>query len=174
MEPQNESHNYYAQMLMRQNPWMKDDLQPGEIPLALSHRKPEYLSGVSMGFIGLFVIADILLHARAIGNIPYLLALLPVGAVLIYCSIRTLFFVSRSSVLVTDRRIILKEPDLLGRTSKEKIIPRSEIRRARLLKSTVMYFVRREDGAIALDLKNGKTVVIPDVQNGEAVLSVLR
>ena len=174
MDHSTEAPHAYADMLMRRNPQMAALLQSGEYPIAFSRRKPDYLFGVCMCFIGIFAAADTLVHPNTFGNVFYVLAVMLAGAVCVWFGIRALYLTKNTYIAVTDRRIIIQNIDLLGRPRKAESIPRSEIKRARLLKSTVMYRIRREDGAVSFTLQSGRTVVVSGVQDGEGILSALR
>ena len=172
--PQKGPEHYYSQMLLRQYPWLREKLRNGEFPLALSYKKPETLLGFSLVFIGSFLVLDTLFHLTAFGGVlPGLVALLT-GAALLYGGLWALCFAKRSYLLVTSERVLYQKIDLLGRPGKTVVLPRSEIKRARFLKSTVLYRAGRGDGAISLEMKNGTSVFIASVRQGENILGALR
>lgn len=178
MEVQNQalngSRNAYAAMLLRQYPWLRGRLREAEVPVAISWRKPETLFGISLLFIGAFTAADMLLHLGAFGSVWVGLLLAAAGLALAYGGVWALFFAGRAYVLVTSERVIYQKAGPLGRGGKSVAMARAEIRRARLLKSTVMYRILREDGGIALTTRDGHTLFIPSVRDGEAILDALR
>lgn len=167
-----ESGRSHCEMLLRQYPWLNDRLEGEEIPIALSHRKPERLFGGALLFIGGFALVDTLLHLSAFGVLSSLMILL-VGTAMAYAGIWVLCFASRGYVLVTSRRVVYQKVDLLGRPGKALSISRGEILRARFMKSTVMYRADRSDGGVCLSLKNGKTLVLPSLCDAETILDAL-
>ena len=161
-------------MLLRQYPWLKDKLKNEEYPIAFSHRKPETLLGLSLVFIGLFVIVDTLFHTASFGNALLVILSVFIGAALFYGGLWAICFAKRSYILVTSERVLHQKTNWIGRSGKEVSISRNEIRRVRFLKSTVMYRVGRSDGGIALEMKNGRTVFISSVLHGENIFEALR
>lgn len=172
--PQSRPERYYSEMLLRQNPWLKDLLEGEEYPVALSYRKPEKLFGITLLFIGCCVALDTLLHLKAFGGVfpGFLLTL--AGAVMIYGGVWTLFLAKRSYILVTSERVVYQKINLLGQPDKVISIPRSEIKRVKFLKSTVMYRITRSDGGISIAMKGGKTIFISSVRDAETILGALR
>ena len=77
-DSQNRPEQYYSEMLLRQYPWLKDKLKNEEYPIAFSHRKPETLLGLSLVFIGLFVVFDTLFHTASFGNALFVIPCLSV------------------------------------------------------------------------------------------------
>lgn len=173
-EPQSSSEHYYSEMLLRQNPWLKDKLEGEEYPIAFSYGKPENPLGLSLIFIGSFVVIDMLLHLPAPGSVWFAIPAIFAGAALIYGGFWTIHFAKRAYILVTSKRVVYQKINLAGRPGRTISIPRSEIKRVRFLKSTVMYRVKRGDGGISISTKNGKTIFISSVLNGENVLGALR
>lgn len=173
-QAQSRPERYYSEMLLRQYPWLKDKLEGEEYPTAFSFRKPEKLLGVSLIFIGAFVVIDTLLHPAAFGSMLPALFLLLAGGVLLYGGLWAVCFAKRSYVLVTSKRVVYQKIALTGRPGKADAVPRSEIKRVRFLKSTVMYRAGRGDGGISLELKNGATIFISSVLQGEDVFAALR
>ena len=172
--PQGAAEHAYAEMLLRQHPWLRDELSEGESPEAFSYRKPESLTGVFLTGIGLFVIADTLLHLSAFGGVLTGALIALAGAAIFYGGIWILRFAGRAWVLVTPERLLYRHIDLFGKPGRTLTIPRAEIRSARFLKSTVMYRITRSDGEILVTRKSGKTVLLPVLRDGEAVLEALR
>ena len=146
-DSQNRPEQYYSEMLLRQYPWLKDKLKNEEYPITFSHRKPETLLGLSLVFIGLFVVFDTLFHMASFGNALF---------------------------VILSVRVLHQKTNWIGQPGKEVSISRNEIRRVRFLKSTVMYRVGRSDGGIALEMKNGRTVFISSVLHGENIFDALR
>lgn len=171
--PQGRPGRNYSEMLLRQHPWLKDQLSGAEYPVAISYRKPETLFGAALVFIGCFVVLDTLFHLDAFGGVLQGLLLVLAGTVTIYSGVWALFFVKRSYVLVTSERMVYQKINLLGQPGKAICVPRSQIQRARFLKSTVMYRVKRNDGGISIVLKNGKTILISSVRDAESILGAL-
>lgn len=167
-----DSVRYYSQMLLRQHPWLRERMEGGEYPTAISYRKPETLSGAALLFIGGFAVVDTL--GNAFGGLWQSLLVILLGAGAIYGGVWTLWFAKRSYVLVTSQRVVYQKVDPLGRPGKVICIPREEIQRARFLKSTVMYRVGRSDGGISISLTNGKTILIPSLRDAENILGALR
>lgn len=165
-----QSGRFYAEMLLRQHPWLKEHLTEQELPLAFSYRKPETLTGISLLFIGAVGTVDTLLHFTGLGGILPGVLLLLACAVSGYAGIWFLRFARRSYVLVTSEKVVYRKTDFLGRPGKTVLIPRSRIKRVRLLKSTVMYRGAQGDGVISITMENGKTAALPRLTDGEAVL----
>lgn len=176
MEEKRESQDkrYYSEMLLRQHPWLKDALEEEEYPIAFSYRKPENLLGLSLIFIGSFAVIDTLVHLTALDSIGVGILIILAGAALLYGGFWAIYFAKRSYVLVTAERVLYQKINLIGRPGKTVSIPRSEIKRARFLKSTVMYLAKRGDGGISILMKNGKTVFISSVVSGENILGALQ
>ena len=165
--------SHFSNMLLRQFPWIRKHLQPGEFPLALSYQKAEILPGVSLLLIGAVVLLDSLLHPAAFGHPLLVVPVVLAGAVLLYSGIWLLLFAKRTYVLVTSHRLIYQKMDLLGKPGRSITILRSDIKRASFLKSTVMYLIRRGDGAVSLTLQSGKTYLLPNLVEGERICSAL-
>lgn len=164
----------YARMLLRQHPWLQEILAEGEVPIALSYRRPERLFGASLLFIGCFSAAEALLHPGAFGGALPGVMLFLAGAALACAGVWAIWFARRSCLVVTSERVLYQRVGLFGRPRKPLIIPRSEIRRARFFKSTVMYRVRRSDGGIAITTKSGGTVFIASLRDAENILGALQ
>lgn len=164
----------YSEMLLRQHSWLKDKLEEGEHPAAVSYRKPDSLRGLSLGFIGLFLIADTALHVTDYGGIWPGAAILLAGAALLYSGVWFLCFAKKSYILVTSERVLYQPVNWMGKPGKARSIPRGEIRNVRLLKSTVMYRAGRSDGDIFIETRDGGTVIAPNIRDGENILGVLR
>ena len=173
-EPQSRPECSYSAMLLRQSPWLKDNLKTEEYPIAFSYRKPENLLGFSVAFIGLFVAIDALLHPAAFGNVLYGVLAALIGAALLYGGLWAICFAKRSYILVTSERVVHQKINLFGQPGKTISILRSEIARVRFLKSTVMYRARRSDGGISIEMKTGKTIFVSSVRNGETIFDALR
>ena len=173
-DSQNRPEQYYSEMLLRQYPWLKDKLKNEEYPIAFSHRKPETLLGLSLVFIGLFVVFDTLFHTASFGNALFVILSVFIGAALFYGGLWAICFAKRSYILVTSERVLHQKTNWIGQPGKEVSISRNEIRRVRFLKSTVMYRVGRSDGGIAIEMKNGRTVFISSVLHGENIFDALR
>ena len=173
-DSQNRPEQYYSEMLLRQYPWLKDKLKNEEFPITFSHRKPETLLGLSLVFIGLFVVFDTLFHMASFGNALFVILSVFIGAALFYGGLWAICFAKRSYILVTSERVLHQKTNWIGQPGKEVSISRNEIRRVRFLKSTVMYRVGRSDGGIALEMKNGRTVFISSVLHGENIFDALR
>ena len=171
---QNNPGRYYSEMLLRQMPWLKDILKEEEYPIAFSYRRPERLFAVSLLFIGAFIAADALFHPSAFGTPGIFLLILLIGMLLLYGGFWSMILSRRSYVLVTSGRVIYQKTNLFGRPGKTLVMLRSQIKRARFFKSTVMYWTGRRDGSIAIQLREGQTFVIPSLQNGENILAALR
>lgn len=169
-----QAERYYSDMLLRQYPWLKNQMADAEYPVSLSFRKPELLFGSSALFVGCFILLDTLLHMKAFGGLFPGLLLILIGSAMIYAGVWAIFFVKKGYVFVTSQRIEYQKVDLLGRPGKTLILPRSEIQSARFLKGTVMYFIKRCDGDISITTKSGKTILIPGVRDAENILGALR
>lgn len=173
-EPQNRAGRYYSEMLLRQHPWLNGKLESGEYPIAFSYIKPANLLGLSLVFIGSFVVIDTLFHLTAFGSVFFSLLAILVGAALGYGGFWAIYFAKRAYVLVSPERVVHQKIDLIGRPGKAVSIPRREISRVRFLKSTVMYRAGRSDGGILIEMKNGKTVLFSRVLDGENIFGALR
>lgn len=171
---QNRPDFFYSEMLLRQHPWLKNQLEEEEYPIAVSYRKPEKLFGFSLLLIGCVIMLDPVFHVNSFGGIFPVLLLVLLGAAIIYIGAWSLFFSKRSYVLVTSERLIWQKINLLGQPGKRISIPRTEIQRARFLKSTVMFRINRSDGDISISTNDGKTIVIPSVLEAENILGALR
>lgn len=172
--PQSRAERYHSEMLLRQFPFLKDHLKNEEYPLAFSYRKPENLFGLSLVFIGLFTGSDALLHLSSFGSVFFGMLVLLAGAALLYGGFWAIFFAKRSYVLVTSKRVVYQKTDLAGRPGEVVSLPRSEIKRVRFLKSTVMYRAGRGDGGVSLETKSGKTLLLPSMLQGENIFGALR
>lgn len=168
------SEQFYSDMLLRQNPWMKDKLEEGEYPSFISYRTPEKLLGGSLIFIGTFAAIDTLLHLSAFGNILVGIAVALSGVMLLYGGFWAVYFTRRSYMLVTSKRVIYQKINIFGGSGKEYRILRSDIKRVRFYKSTVMYRVRRGDGGISILMNNGKSIFISSVEKAEIIIESLR
>lgn len=161
-------------MLLRQYPWLKNQMADAEYPISLSFRKPELLFGSAVLFVGCFILLDTLLHLKFFGGLFPGLLLILIGSAMIYAGVWALCFVKKGYVFVTSQRIAYQKVDLLGRPGKILTLPRSEIQSARFLKGTVMYFIKRSDGDISITTKSGKTILISGVRDAENILGALR
>ena len=61
-----------------------------------------------------------------------------------------------------------------GKIGNTVTISRADIKYAHLLKSTVMYLIRRSDGSICLSLKNGKKIFIDNIKDGETICEAIQ
>lgn len=168
------SEKLYSEMLLRQYPWLKGKMEEGEHPVAISYRKPDYLRGLSLAFIGLLVIVDTALHLTAYGGILPGTGIILVGTVLLWVGVWFLFFAKRSFILVTSERVLHQTINWMGKPGKERSIPRSQIKNVRLLKRTVMYRGGRSDGDISIELQSGRHLIVSSVHHGKNILDALQ
>lgn len=166
--------NYHSGMLLRQYPWIKDMLADKDMPIALSFRKPQLLFGVSLIFIGSVLLIDALINLLPFSNTFFYIATGFLGTLALYRGIWELKFSRRSYILVTKDNVIYQKISLTGKIGNTITISRSDIKRAHLLKSTVMYLIRRSDGSICLSLKNGKKVFIDNIKDGETICEAVQ
>lgn len=164
----------YSDMILRQNPWMKDKLEEGEYPCFLSYRTPEKLLGGSLMFIGAFAAINTLLHLSAFGNLLVGIVVALAGVILLYGGFWEIYFARCSYILVTSKRIIYQKINIFGGYGKEYRLLRSDIKRVRFFKSTVMYRVRRDDGGVSILMNNGKSIFISSVEKAESIIESLR
>lgn len=167
------SETAYAEMLLRQHPWMRALLHAEEKPLGFSYRNAEVMHGGFAALLGAFCVVDAVLQFQ---GFPAALAVLVIliGIALLWAGVWLLCFRKRSYIIVTNERVLWRKINAFGKDGKLVEISRADIQRVRYLKSTVMYRIRRKDGAVALYLKNGKTVVISGVRDGETIFTSIR
>ena len=161
-------------MLLRQYPWIKDMLADKDMPIALSFRKPQLLFGVSLIFIGSVLLIDALIHLLPFSNTLFYITTGFIGTLALYRGIWELKFSRRSYILVTKNNVIYQKISLIGKSGNIINISRSDIKRAHLLKSTVMYLIRRSDGSICLSLKDGKKIFIDNIRDGETICEAVQ
>ena len=166
--------NYHSSMLLRQYPWIKDILADKDMPIALSFRKPQLLFGVSLIFIGSVLLIDALIHLLPFSNILFYMLTGFLGILAFYRGIWELKFARRSYILVTKNNVIYQMISFTGKIGNTVTISRADIKYAHLLKSTVMYLIRRSDGSICLSLKNGKKVFIDNIGDGESICEAIQ
>ena len=166
--------NYHSDMLLRQYPWIKDMLADKDMPIALSFRKPQLLFGVSLIFIGSVLLIDALIHLLPFSNTLFYITTGFIGTLALYRGIWELKFSRRSYILVTKNNVIYQKISLIGKSGNIINISRSDIKRAHLLKSTVMYLIRRSDGSICLSLKDGKKIFIDNIRDGETICEAVQ
>lgn len=167
------SEKAHGEMLLRQYPWMKELLQADEIPQAVSFQNADLFHGIIIVFLGIFCVVSPVLRLKGYGPLPAMLLILA-GIALIWLGIWLICFRKRGYMIVTQRRVLHRKINLFGRDGKLLEIDRRSIVRVRFLKSTVMYRIGRADGAIAITLDQNKTIVIPDLRDGEKTFSSLR
>lgn len=173
-ESQEGSARYYSEMLLRQHPWLRGVLQGQEYPIAFSYRKPENLLGLSLAFVGMFVVTDTVLHLTRFDSILLGALFMLVGCILLYAAFWAMCFAKRAYILVTSERVVYQKMNLLGKPGRAIAVARNDISRVRFLKSTVMYRMGRHDGGISIQMKNGRSIFVSGVCDGENIFGALR
>ncbi len=167
------SEKAYGEMLHRQYPWMKELLHADEIPQAVSFQNADLFHGILIVFLGSFCVVSPVLRLSGYGPLLAML-LIFAGIALAWLGIWLICFRKRGYLIVTQSRVLYRKINLFGKDGKLLEIDRKTIVRVRFLKSTVMYHIGRADGAIAITLDQNKTIVIPDLRDGEKTFSSLR
>ena len=163
----------YSDMLVRQHPFIRELLRADERPIAFSYRNAEVFHGVFILLLGVFCALDPVIQFAGFPAWAAAAAAL-IGAALIWLGVWLIWFRKRSYVLVTTRRVLCRGVNPFGKPGRLREIDRADIQRVRWLKSTVMYRIGRKDGAIALTLKNGGSVVLSGVREAETVFTSIR
>lgn len=147
---------------------VKQALREKEILMEGSNGGPRLLYGGCAGLAGIIMVVE---SFRLLYSSPFLgFGELVLGSVLVYAAYSLIYLSTRNVVAVTDQRIVCVRAGILR--SRQSEIPLEDIKTATLFKSTVM-FGNRHTGEIRIVLRNGKTVVLPYLNNAEYVLEAV-
>ena len=147
----------------------KQLIEESETLLEYSHGRPRVLLGGGSLAMGCIIGADAvryLLVSR--WGVPVLLGALALA----YLGVRCLFFQAREFVCVTDKRVLYQKTDWCGRPGRLSVFLMGEIAGVRLCRSSVM-FGKGQSGEIILELRGGKSCMLPFLQNGEHIMEAI-
>ncbi len=133
--------------------------------------KASILRGVCFALVGLILFGEglwLLIFRLSVYGVIEVCA----GLVFFYAAYRLLYLDARQLIVVTNYRVLWKKTGWVAEDGKIIEIPLKEIESARLFKSTVM-FGKSHAGAIRIKKKNGRTEVLPMLQNGEYILETI-
>ena len=160
-------------ILARRFPHAAKQLAKDEWFLAGSFRKPPLVFGGSVGFIALFLIGtgiEFFLRRWIVGGVLVALS----GGMLAAGAYYVLFTIRKEYVFLTNRRIVCVPMELWGKKEKkQKEIPLSQIRDARLLRN-VAWSKEGVSGQISLKLRDGKSRLLPKLAEAAPMYEELK
>lgn len=168
-----ETTKYSEDLIIRQHAWLKEKLRDSESVREFSYRKSALLAGISFIFIGVVTLLDMCTNFFS-RSIFILLASLGASLILLYIGFWLVQCTKKEYVFVTTQRLVYQKVNILGRYGREISIPLSDISKARLYKSTVMFRAKSISGDIVLTLKNGKKQLISNLNAGEHILEAIK
>ena len=168
-----QSREIRAELLERQFPHVKAQLQDGEAIRAVAQRKAHYVTGAFCIIIGvLFAMQLVMFFLKTKPLLAIVLLLL--FSALIWIGVLLVIFIKKEYVFVTDRRIAHHRINLLGQLNEYPLsIPFSEINGIHLYKNKIM--TRQAEnglGDILIKMKN-KTYLVPTVMDGSGLTEIL-
>ncbi len=146
---------------------IQERLKDGECIKEYSALQPRWLSGSICALAGAAIAADSLLHPSGAG-----IALVVLGAALLYLGLRLTVLRKNAYVCVTDQRVLYRKVNWYGGPGRLREIPIAELEAAGLCRTTVMFGARKSGEGI-LRLKSGKERLLPLMQNAEYVIETI-
>ena len=155
---------------MERKPDIDEIVSESEKTVEFSVRRPQFLQGTACAVLGLPMAAEPLI--RQFSSLAYAAEFLA-GLIFIYAAVWVLVLSRREYVCITDKQILHRKVDLLGRRTGVRAFALRDIKSVRLCKSSTMYR-QKYSGEVLLVFRNKKKHILPFLENGQYILDAIR
>jgi len=136
-----------------------------------SERKPRVFYGIIYLTIGALLVFEFFSSRNS--SYLFLIGLL-IGLVFLYIAAWMLFICRNEYVCVTNKRVIYRKSNYLGKFAGVKSFDLRDIEGVRLFKMNSMFTWQRHGGEVFLDLRDKKKYAMPSLSNGQYILDAIR